>query len=73
VTPSPPPPPRAAPAEAVTAPVARPQESESSVWSSPILWVAIGAAVIGGGVALAFALNKDASLYGGSTGVVLQK
>ena len=50
----------------------QPPEEEDSVLSSPWLWIAAGAAVIGGGVALGFALSGEAEPYKGNSGVFLQ-
>jgi tetratricopeptide (TPR) repeat protein len=57
----------APPPPAITPPP--PQEEESGV--SPIVWIAIAAAAVGGGVALAFALSGERDPYGGTTDTLL--
>ena len=66
--PAPPPPPAAAPLVTEA-----PAEEESSVLSSPWLWIATGVAVVGGGIALAFALSGGSEEpFAGNTGVLLR-
>jgi hypothetical protein len=54
---------------------ARPIEHDSSLFSSPWLWVAIGAVVVGAGVGIGIASSSGHSVtqkpYGGDTDVVL--
>ena len=65
--PAPPPP----PPEPIV--VEAPVEEETSVLSSPWLWIATGVAVVGGGIALAFVLGGGSEEpYAGNTGVLLR-
>jgi hypothetical protein len=75
-TPPPPPPPKIdpppPPPPAITHSAPPPAE-ESSIVESPILWIAVGAAVlVGGGVAIALAVSGgEDGPYPGTSGVVL--
>ena len=50
--------------------------ASSSVWSSPLLWTAVGVVLVGTATALAFAVanggEQSVDYYGGSSGKVLQ-
>jgi hypothetical protein len=53
-------------------PVEPEPETESSIWSSPWLWVVVGAAVAGGATAGVLVAGGGDVGYDGSTGVVLR-
>lgn len=44
---------------------------ESSIWSSPVLWISVGVAVVGGAVAVGFATRSTEAPYGGNSGVII--
>ncbi|MFO0724725.1 MAG: tetratricopeptide repeat protein [Myxococcota bacterium] len=77
VAPSPLPSPTSAPPPpaAVAAAPAPPAAEASSVWSSPVLWVAGAIVLVGGGVAVGVvaAQSSTPAPYGGSSGIVLNR
>jgi tetratricopeptide (TPR) repeat protein len=58
------------PAPTVVAPP--PEPEHGSVLSSPILWIAAGAAIVGGAVAIGFLARSKESSYAGNSGVVIE-
>jgi tetratricopeptide (TPR) repeat protein len=50
------------------------EDRESGFWSGPIPWIIGGAAIVAGAVAVGFALRSGGGdVYGGSSGVILQR
>ena len=70
--PAPPPPPTV---QAAAAPPPAPAAESESLLESPVFWIVTGAVVAAAatGVALGVALRPEGELYGGTSGIVLEK